>query len=72
MKQTKNILIAFLFVFALAFVGAGTSLGGASVTTDQSDYAPGATAIITGAGFQPGNTAATTQACPSFPISPPA
>ncbi|MEO8193229.1 MAG: Ig-like domain repeat protein, partial [Gemmatimonadales bacterium] len=33
-----------------------TSVGGATVTTDQLDYVPGDTVTITGAGWQPGET----------------
>ena len=56
MKQTKNILIAFLFVFAFAFVSAASALAQATVAADKSDYAPGSTATITGAGFQASET----------------
>jgi hypothetical protein len=41
---------------AFLFACAGCALAQASVTTDQSDYPPGATVTITGSGFQPGET----------------
>src|SRR5215831_5455751 len=42
-------VLAFSFFSSLAY-------GQATVSTDQLDYPPGSTAIITGSGFQPGET----------------
>ena len=45
-------LLVLLFVVIASFVQAQT----ATVATDRLDYPPGDTAIITGTGFQPGET----------------
>ena len=50
----KKRRLVYFTVAAFALVCAGQVLGPASVTTDQSDYPPGSTAIINGSGFQPG------------------
>jgi len=47
-------LLRLFIAVVLSFIG-GTAFS-QSVTTDQSDYAPGSTAIITGSGFQSGET----------------
>ena len=46
----------FVVLAAFALVCAGQVFGQASVTTDQSDYPPGSTVQISGAGFAPGET----------------
>src|SRR6266850_1394374 len=46
----------FLGVVLLAFGATATTVFAQSVTTDQSDYPPGSTVYITGAGFAPGET----------------
>src|SRR5207248_1144765 len=45
-----------LLSLALALQFAGATATAATVTTDQTDYLPGATAYITGSGFSPGET----------------
>jgi hypothetical protein len=52
----RSQLWATLMSVAMIFAGAGSVLAQASVTTDQSDYPPGAIVQITGAGFQAGET----------------
>jgi hypothetical protein len=52
----KRQLWATLSSVVILLAGAGSALAQASVTTDQSDYPPGSTVYITGAGFQPGET----------------
>ena len=51
----KKILLTFIAGCAIVLFGT-TNLLAATVTTDQLDYAPGSTAIITGTGFQAGET----------------
>jgi len=47
-----------VFIVAVGFVLCPSLFAGATVTTDQSDYTPGSTVTITGAGFQPGEIVA--------------
>src|SRR5690348_7949861 len=49
--QTIALSLLFVCVSSLTL-----SAQTATISTDQSDYAPGSTAIITGSGFQPGET----------------
>ena len=51
--NTKLRMVLPLLAAFLAFLGAWTA-SAATVTTDQSDYPPGSTVNITGAGFEPG------------------
>src|SRR5258705_13947044 len=51
LKPQRNILF-FLFLFVTNAVLAQT----ATITTDLPDYTPGSTVIITGTGWQPGET----------------
>ena len=53
--KMKKLLLTFIAGCAAIFFGTANLLA-ATVTTDQADYAPGSTAIITGAGFQAGET----------------
>src|SRR4051812_32188424 len=51
LSSVKKTTILLLLSFAsISFVQAQT----ATISTDQGDYPPGSTAIITGSGFQPG------------------
>src|SRR6185437_10078974 len=54
MKLTLRLLFLTLFAITLSSVTVFSQT--ATIATDQSDYAPGSTAIITGTGFQPGET----------------
>jgi hypothetical protein len=54
-KMKKRRLVYFT-VAAFALVCAGQIFGPASVITGQSDYPPGSTVQISGAGFTPGET----------------
>lgn len=67
----KTPLSSLIILCALLLAGAGSALAQATVATDRAEYLSGSTVNITGAGFQPGNSAATTQACPDFATSPP-
>ncbi len=58
-RELENVKAPFwtmLMSVALLLVGASNGLAQPTVTTDKSDYAPGSTVSITGAGFQPGET----------------
>ena len=53
----RLLLRSLLFtLFAITFTSANVFSQSATITTDQPDYAPGSTAIITGSGWQPGET----------------
>ena len=53
LRRSKFLVIAFVIANLFSISAA---LGQATVTTDRLDYPPGDTAIITGTGFQPGET----------------
>jgi hypothetical protein len=55
-KHMKQRLGAIFLSIGCIIAGAGSALAQATVTTDQSDYPPGATVNITGTGFWPGET----------------
>ncbi|HYJ64188.1 MAG TPA: hypothetical protein VEV62_10625, partial [Parafilimonas sp.] len=53
----RILLMPFIGMLLFAFVPASKAVAQtATITTDQPDYAPGSTAIISGSGFQPGET----------------
>ncbi|MDX5339866.1 MAG: YDG domain-containing protein, partial [Cyclobacteriaceae bacterium] len=52
----KSIQALFLGTLLLLVGGWSTALGQATVTTDKDDYSPGMYVVITGSGWQPGET----------------
>src|SRR5437016_4670395 len=54
--KMKNRMTATIVGLVLGLVCEMQAAGSASVSTDQPDYAPGSTVIITGSGFSSGET----------------
>src|SRR5947209_3751095 len=55
-ENMKNHLTATIVGLVLGLVCGMQAASAASVSTDQPDYAPGSTVIITGSGFSSGET----------------
>ena len=56
MRRMQRICIALFAISVIAIISTAVAFGQATVTTDKTDYSPWDTVVVTGSGWQPGET----------------